>query len=117
MRFWGSTAIFAALIILVVPPVTADAHDITAGEMSAWCTSPSGSDPRLVCDSYTKGFVDAVSADVAMSKPAGICLPPQFTAAEAEDVFVRMVRTYPKMESGTPQTVLWAALSHQYPCP
>jgi hypothetical protein len=117
MRLHGAVRLFAVLIMLLIPSVSTQAREITAKDMLAWCTSPDGSDTALACTSYMSGFIHALSVEATMSKPAGICLPPKFTPAEAQDIFVRTLHTYPKMKNGLLETALWAALAHQFPCP
>lgn len=117
MRFPGSVSFLAALMIFSIPSASTQAHEITANDVLTWCTSPDGSELALACASYMTGFVHALGVEAAMSKPAGVCLPSNFTPGEAQDIFVRTLQTYPKMKTGLPQTALWAALARQFPCP
>jgi hypothetical protein len=94
----------------------ADEPDIASKTMLKWCTDDPQTLGDVSCMLYVVGFVQALEIASSESKTLDICLPRNFTPAEARAVFIRTLRNIPQFQEERPDAALWASLGLAYPC-
>jgi hypothetical protein len=86
-----------SLLVFTLSIVVARANTSVTGEtLFKWCTSEPQSIENGYCDLYIAGFVQG--ANISNGKD-NICLPAEFTPAEAREVFIRTVRSLKEPQS------------------
>lgn len=104
----------------------ADASSFTAKELQQQCLASDDSELHAACILYVAGFMSALWAvqannggiqqlpDAGTDK--GMCIPEYYTPAEAEALFIRVVRSAPAVASMPAHMVLYSSLAVQFPC-
>jgi hypothetical protein len=108
--------VVAALAISAARSGMAESPELNGGTLLDWCTSAPGSFGDASCTLYIAGFVHGVDIGQSGRTAGPICLPPEFTPAEARAIFIRVMRIAP-IGSERVDVALGAALGSQYPCP
>jgi hypothetical protein len=108
--------IYAAWLLIFIGSIANAVTQPTAQSFLQLCVNDDAK-----CAFYIAGYVQAL--ETAQVQPqgslTGICFPDNFSAGEAEAVFIRFMRTHgedPFVRDNPPENAIWLALSIEYPC-
>ncbi len=88
----------AALLVFALGAVVvrADTLSVTGETLFEWCTSKPQSIEDGYCGLYIAGFVQGAALSAGKDN---LCLPAEFTPAEARAVFIRTIRSLKEPQS------------------
>jgi hypothetical protein len=86
------------LVSVITLPTLARDSMFTPKELFDACSDSSvDSEGDIFCSSYLSGFVAGMIVGLAEASHGDVCLPRHFMGAEARAVFLRIVRTDPRI--------------------